>query len=81
MRRPRWLRTIIVATALVAVASLCHLSTLYDETQARVADQGNYCTRVGRTYNIHGELVEEGLWWGPDNERHGVDDGERWEAE
>lgn len=74
MRELRWLRTIIVATAIIAVASLCLLSGLWDETQARVADQGNRCLREGRTYNVHGELVEEGLWWGPDGERHGVDD-------
>lgn len=47
MRNWRSLRTLIVATALVAVASLCHLSTLYDDAQARLADQGNYCWRTG----------------------------------
>lgn len=66
MRDWRWLRTIIVATALVAVASLCHLSCLYEETQARVADQGNYCWRIGPRLNQNGD--EAGATWSEDGE-------------
>ena len=40
-------RALILATAVIAVASLCHLSTLYDETQARVEAHGTWCERTG----------------------------------
>ena len=65
-------RTLVVATVLVAVASLCHLSALYDQTQVRVDTQGTWCLRTGRTYNANGELVENGLWWGADGKRQEV---------
>lgn len=66
-------RTLIVATALVAVASLCRLAALYDQTQARVAAHGTWCLRTGRTYNANGDLVESGLWWGEDGKRQEVE--------
>lgn len=68
MRDWRSLRSIIVATALIAVALSCHLSCLYEEAQARVADQGNYCWRIGRRLNQNGDVA--GATWS--------DDGERW---
>ena len=52
----------ILATVLMAVASLCHLSALYGSTLARVAARGTWCERTGRTYNVNGELVESGRW-------------------
>ena len=66
-------RTLIVATVLVAVASVCHLAALYDATQARVDARGTYCLWTGRTYNANGELVESGLWWGEDGKRQEVE--------
>ena len=47
MNETRVLCRIIVATAIVAVASLCHLSTLYDSAMARVRGQGSWCERTG----------------------------------
>jgi hypothetical protein len=46
----------------LVVAVLVLLSGLFDATQARVAEQGTYCLQVGRTYNVNGDLVEEGRW-------------------
>lgn len=66
-RRILWTTLVVL---LLACASL--LSTFWDEAQARVQTQGSYCTRVGRTYNVHGEQVKEGLWWGPDGKRQEV---------
>lgn len=63
-------RMSIVATVLVAVASLCHLLALYDETLARADARGSYCLRTGRTYNVNGDLVEQGRW--------SKDGGRRW---
>ena len=61
--------TLVLATVLLAVASLCHLSALYDSTLMRVNGQGSWCLRTGRTYNVNGHLVETGRW---------TDDGECW---
>ena len=62
-------RALVLATALIAVASLCHLSALYDSTLARAAEQGSWCLRTGRTYNVNSQLVETGRW---------SEDGECW---
>ena len=57
--------------AILFIVSLCHLSCLYDDAQARVADQGNYCWRIGRRLNQNGDVA--GATWS--------DDGVRWEVE
>ena len=57
------LRTVIVATALVAVACLCHLSALYNETQARVAAHGTWCERTGPHASGLGMWSEDGEHW------------------
>lgn len=67
-------RTLIVATVLVAVASACLLSALFDETQVRVAAHGTWCERTGRTYNANGDLIRSGLWWGEDGLRQEVEE-------
>lgn len=40
-------RTLWTALVLVLAVCVCLLSGLWDETQARVADQGSWCWRIG----------------------------------
>ena len=56
-------RTLIVATVLVTVASLCHLSELWDQTQARVAAHGTWCERTGPHASGLAMWSEDGETW------------------
>lgn len=56
-------RTLIVATVLVAVACLCHLSALYGATLARVDAQGTYALRTGPHASGLAMWSEDGERW------------------
>ena len=64
-------RVLWVALALLVLACLSILSGMYDDAQARLADQGNYCWRIGRRLNQNGD-VAVATW---------SEDGVRWEVE
>ena len=69
MNTMRLFRTLIAATVLAAVASACVLSELCNGTQARAAEQGTYCWRIGRRLNENGDVA--GATWSNDG-------GETW---
>ena len=62
-RATRWL---LVA---LAVATLVLLSTGYGSAEARAAEQGTYCWRIGRRLNQNGDVA--GATWSEDG-------GETW---
>ena len=61
------------AAGVLLALSLALLASDYDSAMARVRGQGSWCERTGRTYNVNGDPIEEGQWWGADNKRHEVE--------